>query len=153
MVEKIDKVKTEAGKLIRVKNTDKLKLTNAKDIYYCIWVEDSDGGNERALLLVQSELDRILERTSKNKDDVLTSDSSVKLEDVSIKHGRFIHVYNTKKKHWKEPDYYNAVLVENTDGETITLLITDGEIVRFEHRADRNPEDIPSKSFLTDLFD
>lgn len=68
--EQIDKVKVVAGRLIRVKNTKKPSLTNAKDMYYSVWVEDADGKNERALLFTEKELQRAEHRAKRNPEDL-----------------------------------------------------------------------------------
>lgn len=68
--EQVDKVKVAAGRLIRVKNTKKAALTNAKDVYFAVWVEDANGKNERVLLLTEKELQRAEYRAKRNPEDL-----------------------------------------------------------------------------------
>lgn len=67
---KIDKVATKAGRLIKVQNTKKAKLSNANDIYWAVWVEDANGKNERCILLTDNELKKAEYRAEKNKEDL-----------------------------------------------------------------------------------
>jgi hypothetical protein len=73
-VQKIDKVKVKMGRLIRVVNTKKLKFSNAKNEYFALQVENSDGMGERCLLLTENELNRLEDRASKNKEDLTFKD-------------------------------------------------------------------------------
>lgn len=79
MAEKIDKVRVVPGRIVRVKNTKKLKFSNAKDEYLAVWVEDANGKNERCLLFTERELSLAEHRSKKNLED-LTSKS--KLQDL-----------------------------------------------------------------------
>lgn len=69
-VVKIDKVVTKAGRLIKVQNTAKPKLSNAKDVYWAVWVEDANGKNERCILLTDHELKSAQYRAERNKEDL-----------------------------------------------------------------------------------
>ena len=157
MTQKIDNVKVIAGRLIRVFNTEKPLLSNAKCIYTSVWVEDSCGGNERCLLCTAKELEAFRYRSSRNIEDLIYKDgtgSAIKFSDSSIQYGRIMVVWNQKRIHWKARYYYNAVLVESASGSnTECLLLTNSELERCEYRASKNIEDLPKKGFFTDLFD
>ena len=55
------------GRLTTIKNTE--KTSTEAELYIRVWVEDSNGGNERPLFLTQKEFERINKRTEKNKED------------------------------------------------------------------------------------
>jgi hypothetical protein len=76
MGEKIDNSRVVAGRLIRVKNTKKIKFSNAKNEYIAVWVEDPNNKNERCLLFTERELNIAEERAKKNPED-LTSKSFI----------------------------------------------------------------------------
>ncbi len=69
-VQKIDKVAVKAGRLIKVVNTLKAKLSNANDVYWAVQVEDANGKRERCILLTDKELARAEYRAEKNKEDL-----------------------------------------------------------------------------------
>ena len=69
MAEQMDKARVVPGRLIVVANTKRPKFTTARRYYHAVWVEDADGGNERCLLLTDSELKRIEARSQKNRED------------------------------------------------------------------------------------
>jgi hypothetical protein len=152
-----ENVKVTAGKLIKVYNQKRRVLTQAKNWYYALWIEDHDGGNERCIMLTGKELENVEHRASKNQEDCIVrgSDSALRLESVLWdRKGRTVRVYNKNRKHWKANTYYVAVIVENENGDNERcLLFTEYELNRAEDRAKKNAEDIPSKGFLADLFD
>lgn len=67
---KIDRVATKAGRLIKVVNTKKPKLSNANNTYWAVWVEDANGKNERCILLTDHELNSATYRAERNKEDL-----------------------------------------------------------------------------------
>lgn len=70
-----------------------------------------------------------------------------------IKAGRLISVSNKDRKFGSALEYF-ALWVEDSNGKNERcLLFTEDEIKKAEERANRNPEDLTKKSFLTDLFD
>ena len=74
-------------------------------------------------------------------------------EPVTVKAGRLIEVTNLRKHH-KANKSYIAVQVEDSDGSNEKcLLFTKNEITRAEARALKNPEDVTTKNWLTDLLD
>jgi len=70
MTEKIDDARIVPGRLIRVKNTDKPKFSNAKNEYISLFVEDADGSNERCLLFTEREINVAQNRADRNKEDL-----------------------------------------------------------------------------------
>ncbi len=75
------------------------------------------------------------------------------IDQVKIKSGRLIRVWNTLRKK-NENKGYVSVWVEDANGcNERCLLFTEKEIQRAELRASKNIEDLTKKSFLTDLVD
>ena len=66
----LESVKIKAGRLIPVWNSERPKFSNADKTYQSIWVEDSDGKNERCLLFTEAEIKRAEHRASRNKEDL-----------------------------------------------------------------------------------
>ena len=78
-----------------------------------------------------------------------------KLDDVPVKSGRLIRVFNTERKAFSgaNPSYV-AVWVEDADGSNERcLLLTESQIKVAEARARKNPEDLTEKTWWTDLQD
>jgi hypothetical protein len=75
------------------------------------------------------------------------------LDQVRVKQGRLIRVQNTDKT-FGSSDVYIAVQVEDADGNNERcLLFTEKEIQSAQDRADKNKEDLTTKSFITNLLD
>ncbi len=75
------------------------------------------------------------------------------IDQVKVKAGRLIKVWNTLKKK-NENIGYVSVWVEDADGTNERcLLFTEKEIQRAELRASKNLEDLTNKNFLTNLVD
>ncbi len=75
------------------------------------------------------------------------------LDQVRVKQGRLIRVQNTDKT-FGSSDVYIAVQVEDADGNNERcLLFTEKEIQAAQERADKNKEDLTTKSFITNLLD
>jgi len=70
MASLIDKVRIKAGRLVRVWNTERAKLSNAKPTYVSVWVEDANGKRERCLLFTEHEIERAEYRASRNPEDL-----------------------------------------------------------------------------------
>jgi hypothetical protein len=68
----IEKVKVKPGRLIKIFNIKKKKKEN--NIYVSVWVEDSNGKNERCLLFTENEIKKAELRTSKNIEDLTKKD-------------------------------------------------------------------------------
>lgn len=56
------------GRILRVSN--KKKKFGANESYLSLWVEDSNGGNERCLLFTDYELSKAEQRAKKNPEDL-----------------------------------------------------------------------------------
>jgi hypothetical protein len=75
------------------------------------------------------------------------------IDQVKIKQGRLIRVEN-KDRIFGSADKYVAVQVEDANGKNERcLLFTENEIKIAQERADKNKEDLTTKSFVTDLLD
>ena len=79
--QKLDNNMVVKGRLIHVKNTLKVKFSNSKDEYLALWVEDSNGKNERCLLFTERELKVGEARANKNKEDLPSKPMLVDLID------------------------------------------------------------------------
>jgi len=67
--------------------------------------------------------------------------------------GRLIQVENTERKFGSASSYI-AVQVEDENGSNERcILFTQEEINKAQERANKNPEDLTEKGFLTKLFD
>lgn len=72
---------------------------------------------------------------------------------ATVVKGRLIEVENTERKFGSASSYI-AVQVENEDGSNERcILFTQDEINKAQERANKNPEDLTKKGFLTNLFD
>ena len=75
------------------------------------------------------------------------------IEQVRVKTGRLIRVWNTLRKK-NENAGYVSVWIEDANGKNERcLLFTEKEIERAEKRAARNMEDLTKKDLLTDFLD
>jgi hypothetical protein len=75
------------------------------------------------------------------------------IEQVKVKAGRLIRVWNTQKKR-NENKGYVSIWVEDADGKNERcLLFTEREIERADLRASKNIEDLTKKGFITDIID
>lgn len=75
------------------------------------------------------------------------------LDQVRVKQGRLIRVQNTDRT-FGSADVYIAVQVEDADGSNERcLLFTEKELAVAQERADKNKEDLTTKSFITNLID
>ncbi len=123
----LDKRKVVAGDFVPVEN--KKWKVNEKKIYRAVWVEDSCGGNERCLLVTNKEA---LKLRVINPCSIMDKMKAGTLYDFGKS---FI------------------VKIEIKDNNPIVVYMPKSYIVNGEKRAKRNPEDIPKKGFLTNLFD
>lgn len=75
------------------------------------------------------------------------------IDQVRVKQGRLIRVNNTDRT-FGSADVYVALHVEDADGKNERcLLFTENEIKIAQERADKNKEDLTTKSFVTDFLD
>jgi len=70
MAKLLDKKTIKSGRLIQVWNDLRPKFSNAKKVYWAVWVEDANGKNERCLLLTDAEVKRAEYRAEQNKEDL-----------------------------------------------------------------------------------
>jgi hypothetical protein len=70
MAKLLDNAVVKNGRLIQVWNDKRPKFSNAKKVYWAVWVEDADGGNERCLLFTDREIKNAEYRASKNEEDL-----------------------------------------------------------------------------------
>ena len=103
-----------------------------KKYYKAINVEDEDGGNERWLLLTEAELAGVPEVQC----DKLTG---------QLKCGRLVPMQFGKVA--------KRLVKLSDDEEEKVLLMKESLVNKGEARAKANPEDLPKKSHLRDLFD
>ena len=131
MSEIIDKdMKIKAEYLIRVKNTEIPKFSNANKEYYSCWVEADNGKDERCLLFTEKEVEKFsFVITTKNY-------TFGRLEEFQL--GNRI-------------GYITKVFYKDL-GEKL-VFISKNIISSAENRANKNKEDLTKKSFLTDLLD
>lgn len=61
--------RVKAGRIFEVDN--KLRKTSANKQYYAVYVEDTNGGNERCLLFTKNQLLIANRRALRNKEDLL----------------------------------------------------------------------------------
>ena len=103
-----------------------------KKYYKAINVEDEDGGNERWLLLTEAELAGVPE---------------VQCERLTgqLKSGRLVPMQFGKVA--------KRLVKLSDDEEEKVLLMKESLVNKGEARAKANPEDLPKKSHLRDLFD
>lgn len=103
-----------------------------KKYYKAINVEDEDGGNERWLLLTEAELSGVPEVQC----DRLTG---------QLKSGRLVPMQFGKVA--------KRLIKLSDDEEEKVLLMKESLVNKGEARAKANPEDLPKKSHLRDIFD
>lgn len=78
-----------------------------------------------------------------------------KIDDVKVVAGRLIRVQNTNRPTFSNSkDEYFSIWVEDADGKNERcLMFTERELKVGEIRANKNKEDWPKKSLLTNLLD
>jgi hypothetical protein len=124
-----------AGVAIRVENQNRKPMEDEE--YYAIWLEDSDGDNERCVLLTDNEVER------------LPKFESCELAKVMVR-GRLYragcHAASSQSK--------NSSFVKiELNGENIVVRVSPVLLKRAEARAKRNYGDLTRKSFITNLLD
>lgn len=77
------------------------------------------------------------------------------IDKVRVKAGRLIRVFNENKpKFSNAKNIYTAVWVEDANGKNERcLLFTEAELVKAQHRANRNKEDLTTKNWFANLLD
>ena len=81
MAKLLDDVVVKAGRLIQVWNQNRPKFSNAAKVYWDVWVEDADGGNERCLQFTDAEIKRAEYRASRNPEDLTSKHLLIDLTD------------------------------------------------------------------------
>jgi hypothetical protein len=73
----------------------------------------------------------------------------------TVKAGRLADLQEVKNqgRAGRAATKYNHVRVQLPDGREVSLLFTDSEVIRAHNRAKKNPEDLPTVSWLRNLFD
>ena len=69
-VTKSEDVDVKNGRLIKVPNTKRPKFSNAKKVYWTVWVEDANGKNERCLIFTDKEIKNAEYRAKQNQEDL-----------------------------------------------------------------------------------
>ena len=70
-----------------------------------------------------------------------------------IRKGEVILVWNDKKKKFSNANRVYHVIHCEQDGKEFPIMLTQKELERSIARAVKNPEDVPKKCLITDLFD
>lgn len=123
--------RVEEGNLLRVYNKQTDKFSNANKVYSVVWTQKA--ATEIPLMFTDSELTKFSYRAMRNS---LPQNYP---GDYII--GHLVHILNY------------VFLPINNEGKLMCLLMTQREAEAAAYRASRNPEDVPQKSFLTDLID
>lgn len=131
MAEKLDDSKVRMGTVIAVRNLERGRFESEK--YFALKVEDSDGGHEHWLLFTGHEL------------SLFTLFTVEKLTD-NLKEGRMYAISGRKGVQ----SYLTRI---SCGGEEQVVRIPAHLHAVAMKRAEENPEDIPSQSFLSDLMD
>jgi hypothetical protein len=141
MANQLNNAKVEMGRAIPVQNTNKARL--ATDKYYAIKLEDFSGEVENWFLFTRHEIDSF-----QRMDFDLASE---------MKRGR---IYNCSKTESSEKlgsiKYLISIEFPDSEDQEYTLetiMIPAGVALKGMKRAEKNPEDIPSQSALSDLLD
>ncbi len=138
------------GEIEVVKNKDKHHKANLK--YNHIGVLTPEG-TYKSLLFTDSQIKRGLSRAQRNPEDIPESSwlsnifYNFLLKDNEA-HTQKIKNQNSTKR---EAEDYNHIAVRLND-KTTHLLFTDKEMEVAKKRADRNPEDIPTKDSYLQIF-
>jgi len=75
------------------------------------------------------------------------------LNDETVKEGHIIKVYNKNRPKFSNAKRsYYCIWVQKDDKE-FPIMLTERELNIAIDRAKKNPEDIPQKSFITDILD
>jgi hypothetical protein len=76
-----------------------------------------------------------------------------RLDNETVTAGRILKVWNEKRPKFSNENKLYYVIHAERDGEEFPIMLTENELQRAIRRAERNPEDVPKKSFLNDIFD
>lgn len=141
MAKQLNNVQIEMGVAIPMQNTNKARL--ATDKYYAIKVEDLSGTTESWLLFTRHEIDSFPRM-------------SFDLAD-KMKRGRIYNCTKTEALENKGAIRYLIAIEfpdENDEEYTLeTIMIPAGVALKGMKRAEKNPEDIPTQSLISDVLD
>jgi len=70
-----------------------------------------------------------------------------------VKKGHIIKVWNTKRPKFSNANSAYHVIHCQQSGQEFPIMLTEKELERAAYRAMQNPEDVPKKGFLTEIFD
>ena len=79
--------------------------------------------------------------------------SAEQLTDEVVKKGHILKVWNTKRPKFSNENKKYFVIHVKENGEEFPIMLTNNELTIAIRRAARNPEDVPTKGFITDLLD
>jgi hypothetical protein len=72
---------------------------------------------------------------------------------AKVKMGHIIKVWNTERPKFSNANTtYHVIHCQQGDRE-FPIMLTEKELERAAYRATQNPEDVPKKGFLTNIFD
>ena len=141
MANQLNNAKVEMGRAIPVQNTNKARL--ATDKYYAIKLEDVSGAVENWFLFTRHEIDSFPR---------MCFDLA-----AAMKRGR---IYTCTKQDTLDNNgairYLIAIELPDEADETytlVTIMIPAGVALKGMKRAEKNPEDIPQQSILSDMLD
>jgi hypothetical protein len=123
------KKKAVHGKLFKLSNSDRKPVES--EFYFSLWVENKFDLNERCLLFSQSDLDKMQEVEFCDFKSVMDL-------------GKLYRMGNSKSYFIKIEDLEKQEKVIR-----LNKTVWDNGI----RRAEKNPDDIPTKTFLQDLLD
>jgi len=75
------------------------------------------------------------------------------INDEKVKQGHILQVWNTEKPKFSNANTIYYVIHCEDGGKEFPIMLTKRELDSAKYRAERNPEDVPKRSFLTDIFD
>lgn len=81
------------------------------------------------------------------------SEEAIKLCDEKVCEGRIVKVYNKMKKKFSHENKHYYVVWVQKEGKEFPIMLSDAELNRSIKRAEKNTEDVPKKSLLTDMVD
>ena len=70
-----------------------------------------------------------------------------------VKKGHIIKVWNTERPKFSNANATYHIIHCEQGGKEFPIMLTHNELMRSSHRARQNPEDVPKKGFLTEIFD
>lgn len=137
MATQLNDAKIVMGRAIPVQNSNKARL--AQDKYYAIKTEDLSGEVEQWLMYTRYEIDSFC------RIDFDLADS--------MKLGR---IYNITPRDKNTIKYIIKIEVpdeEDKEYTEVVVMIPSGVALKGLRRAEKNPEDVPAQSVISDMLD